>query len=174
MREASIPTSLVIAAKRGDHDALLRLLVIAQPDIRRFARHSCRRSSDIDDALQDTLWTISKHIGALQSATSFSAWLAMIVRRACLRMARMFVALPPLKHAPANLSERPIDDLRIDLVRAVQSLSNHHREVLLLRDIEECTITEISDRLGLSREAVKGRLHRARLLMREYLISDVT
>ena len=45
----------------------------------------------------------------------------------------------------------------------------HYREVVLLRDVEELTINEIAERLGRTREAVKGNLHRARLLLREYL-----
>ena len=43
------------------------------------------------------------------------------------------------------------------------------REVILLRDMEQLTIGEVATRLGISREASKSRLHRARLLVREYL-----
>ena len=62
--------------------------------------------------------------------------------------------------------------LRLDLSRAIQSLPEHYREVILLRDIEELSIDEIVAVLGLTRESVKARLHRARIMIREYLIHD--
>ena len=51
-------------------------------------------------------------------------------------------------------------------------MTDHYREVILLRDIEELSIDEIASMLGLTRESVKARIHRARLLIREYLIRD--
>jgi DNA-directed RNA polymerase specialized sigma24 family protein len=45
----------------------------------------------------------------------------------------------------------------------------HYRQIVLLRDVDELTIDEIAQSLSLSREAVKGRLHLARGLIREYL-----
>ena len=64
------------------------------------------------------------------------------------------------------------EDVRIDLSRAIQSLPDHYREVILLRDIEELSIDEISGVLALTRESVKARIHRARLMIREYLVRD--
>jgi RNA polymerase sigma-70 factor (ECF subfamily) len=65
----------------------------------------------------------------------------------------------------------PQDELRLDLSRAIQSLPENHREVVLLRDIEEMTVDEIAATLNLTRESVKGRLRRARALLREYLLN---
>jgi DNA-directed RNA polymerase specialized sigma24 family protein len=48
-------------------------------------------------------------------------------------------------------------------------LPEHYRQIVLLRDVDELTIDEIAQSLSLSREAVKGRLHLARGLIREYL-----
>ena len=64
----------------------------------------------------------------------------------------------------------PMEDLRIDLVRALESLPPSYREVILLRDMQEMTIEEIARHLNLTREATKSRLHRARTLVREYLL----
>ena len=69
-----------------------------------------------------------------------------------------------------ELAKVPPDELRIDLVNAIESLSPSHREVLLLRDLEDLTIWEIAGRLGVTREAAKSRLRRARTLVREYLL----
>ena len=75
-------------------------------------------------------------------------------------------------HVWPHLHDHPdvADELRIDLVNAIESLSPSHREVLLLRDLEDLTIWEIAGRLGVTREAAKSRLRRARTLVREYLL----
>ena len=54
---------------------------------------------------------------------------------------------------------------------AIQSLPEHYRKIVLLRDVEEMTIDEIASTLALTRESVKARLHRARGLIREYLLA---
>jgi RNA polymerase sigma factor (sigma-70 family) len=68
-----------------------------------------------------------------------------------------------------RFAHRSQDDLRIDLCRAIQSLPEHYREIILLRDVEEMSIDEIAATLQLTRESVKAKLHRARGLIREYL-----
>jgi RNA polymerase sigma factor (sigma-70 family) len=74
--------------------------------------------------------------------------------------------------AEMRLAHLRPEDIRIDLSRAIQSLPDHYRKVILLRDIEELSIDEIAGVLGLTRESVKARIHRARLMIREYLIRD--
>ena len=68
-----------------------------------------------------------------------------------------------------RLATLPQDELRHDLARALESLPAIYREVILLRDMEQLTIGETAERLALTPEAVKSRLHRARTLVREYL-----
>lgn len=172
MAEARYDVVLLEAARGGDQAALLRLLAVAQPDIRRYARLSCRRADDVDDAVQETLWLLYRRLGALRALTAFSGWLLAVVRRECLRLARRGMGQSDdIEEIENDLryASLPQDALRIDLARAIQSLPEHYREVILLRDVEEMTIDEIATVLGLSREAVKARLHRARLLIREYL-----
>ena len=65
----------------------------------------------------------------------------------------------------ARLTHLRPEDLRLDLSRAIRSLPDHYREVILLRDIEELSIEEIAGALGLSRESVKARTHRARMMI---------
>jgi RNA polymerase sigma factor (sigma-70 family) len=56
-------------------------------------------------------------------------------------------------------------------VSALESLPPHYREIILLRDFEELSIRELAQQLALTPAAVKSRLHRARQLMREYLLA---
>ena len=73
--------------------------------------------------------------------------------------------------AEQQLACRTDEALRIDLAHALESLPAHYLEVVLLRDFEELTIAEIAECLGEQPGAVKSRLHRARELVREYLLS---
>ena len=74
----------------------------------------------------------------------------------------------------ALLASKGDNDLRIDLAAALESLPAHYLEVVLLRDFEELTIAEIAERLGEPSGAVKSRLHRARELVREYMLGPGT
>ena len=78
----------------------------------------------------------------------------------------------PADEVEGRLAHLAPEDVRIDLSRAIQSLPDHYREVILLRDIEELSIDEIVGVLGLTRGSVKARIHRARLMIREYLVRD--
>lgn len=165
--------ALIESARTGDEQALISLLKAAQPDIRRYARQNCQTANDVDDAVQETLWLLYRRVGTLRALNSISAWLVAVVRRECRRLAaKMFHRKETDVQEfedDLRLSERPPNELRIDLAQAIRSLPDHYREVVLLRDIEEMTIDEIAATLDLTREAVKGRLHRARELIREYL-----
>ena len=76
------------------------------------------------------------------------------------------------RHEAEYFAQVPKDDLRIDLVRALESLPDMYREVILLRDMEQLTIGEVADHLHITREACKSRIHRGRALLREYLQGD--
>ncbi len=163
---------LVEAARHGDTVAIGRLLAAVQPDIRRYARLTCRQSSDADDAVQETMWLVARRVSTLRLAASFSAWIFAVIRRECLRIARRLpfhdASLDGLEN-DLSLSLREDTNLRLDLGRAIGSLPAHYRRVIILRDIEELRIGEIATIENVSREAIKARLHRARSLVREYL-----
>lgn len=158
------------AAVAGDATAILALMSAAQPDIRRYALRACRTSSDAEDAVQEVLWMVYRHVGGLRNLGAFSGWLFRIVARTCLKLAKTVLRYEPFpdNDADLELSNRPDAELRLDLAKAIQSLPQHYRDVLLLRDAQEMTIAEIANLLQLTRESVKARLHRARGLVREY------
>ncbi len=170
---ARYPVDLIAAASASDVGAIERLLVLARPDIRRYARQKCRSASDAEDAVQETLFVLFRKAEGLRRIESMSAWLFTVVYRICIRLPVRLVGFAldvDTADRAGELGTVPVDDLRIDLARALQSLPPHYRDVLLLRDLEELTINEIAERLGTTREAVKARLHRARALVREYLV----
>lgn len=167
-------SGLIIAAQTGDAASIERLLAICQADVRRYARMHCH-ASDVDDAVQETLLKISRKVSGLKAAAAFSSWLFVVIKRECRRLERLMFRYEPL---PDELAEeaalsRPDASLRVSLARALESLPAHYLEVVLLRDFEELTISEIAQRLDEQPGAVKSRLHRARELVREYMLAEI-
>ena len=171
----AIEAALFAAAQAGDPAALASLLRQLQPDARRYARYQCHRGSAIEDVVQEALLIIYRRVGNVRDTAALAGWVFKIIARLC-----MLPALA-LMRGTQVLSEydedkyfahMPQDELRIDLVRALESLPLMYREVVLLRDMEQLTITEIAQRLQLTREATKSRIHRARAMVREYLRPD--
>ena len=158
------------AARTGDRGALERVLIHSRQDLRRYAEHHCV-INDVEDAVQESLITVSRKLGDLRSLECFASWLFRIVKRECNRLKRgrrMLSGdvisddiLPVVMPEPA--------EWRHDVALVLESLPAHYREVVLLRDLEGLTIAEMAQRLHITREAVKSRLHRARVLAREYL-----
>lgn len=168
--------SLVDAARQGDHGAIVRLLAVCQPDLKRFARRTCATTQDAEDAVQIALWQLYRKIGALRTAATFATWLFRIVERECFRLFRGRGPAESLEdlgdaHLLAAAPCIP-QDLQIDLARAIERLSPPYREVLILRDVHELTTPEVAAQLGLGIEAVKSRLHRARGMVREQLLAS--
>ncbi|MEH6458957.1 RNA polymerase sigma factor [Chitinimonas sp. JJ19] len=163
---------LILATQAGDVAAIARLLAVCQADARRYARRHCH-VSDVDDAVQESLLIISRKVTSLKATVAFSAWLFTIIKRECHKLGRMMFRHEPLEDEmmEQQLARRTDDALRVDLAHALESLPAHYLEVVLLRDFEELTIAEIAERLGEQPGAVKSRLHRARELVREYLLS---
>lgn len=166
---------LIEAAARGDAGAVSSLLSVCQPDLKRFARRTCSTTEDAEDAVQIALWQLYRKIGALRTAATFATWMFRIVERECYRLFRLRNKAEDLDElASQDLPCAPAvpTDLRLDLVRAMERLSPPYREVLMLRDVHELTAPEVAAQLGLSLEAVKSRLHRARAQVREQLLAS--
>ncbi|MCV2350544.1 RNA polymerase sigma factor [Paucibacter sp. Y2R2-4] len=166
---------LIEAASRGEVGAVQRLLSVCQPDLKRFARRTCSNTEDAEDAVQIALWQLYRKIGALRTVATFATWMFRIVERECYRLLRLRSKAEDLDElAPQDMPLAPQlpTDLRMDLVRAMERLTPPYREVLILRDVHELTAPEVAAQLGLSLEAVKSRLHRARAQVREQLLAS--
>ncbi|WP_408953263.1 RNA polymerase sigma factor [Lysobacter sp. Hz 25] len=158
------------AARSGDRAALERVLTRSRQDLRRYAEYHCV-INDIEDAVQESLITVSRKLRDLRVLECFVSWTFRIVKRECNRLKRgrrMLSGDVITDEILPVVTPEPCE-WRHDVAAALESLPAHYREVVLLRDLEGLTIAEIGDQLGLSREAVKSRLHRARVLAREYL-----
>jgi len=160
------------SARAGDRPALERLLTRSRQDLRRYAEHHCE-INDAEDAIQEALFTASRRLMDLRQLECFASWLFRIVKRECNRLKRGVRGFmhEPITDDIADTCHVESRGLARDLAAAMQSLPAHYREIVLLRDLEGMTINELSQTLGLTIEATKARLHRARSLAREYLSS---
>lgn len=163
---------LIEAARLGDLQALSELLAVCQPDLKRFARRTCSTTEDAEDAVQAALWQLYRKVGALRTVATFATWMFRIVERECFRLFRFRTRAEALDELPPDqlpCAAAVPHDLRSDLIKALERLTPPYREVLILRDIDELTAPEVAAQLGLSLEAVKSRLHRARAHVRQHL-----
>jgi RNA polymerase sigma-70 factor (ECF subfamily) len=180
------PDSDVLKAlQQGDDLAVEELLRRYQSRIYRYGMKMCRDPEDAKDVVQDTLLTMARSLRSFRGASSLSTWLYTIARSFCIKKRRKGKFEPAEELSLSGVdsdnsgpisspSERPdhalsAKELGVHLDQAVQSLDSMYREVLLLRDVEGLSAPEVAEVLGLSVDAVKSRLHRARLAVREHM-----
>ena len=170
--------ALIDRARAGDRAALETLLQEVAPLVHRFGLRMCRHTQDAEDVFQDTLLSVTTHLHEFEGRSSLASWVFTLARTACSRKRRGLKNQPPVSdesvRESATQSPTPEDDagdkeLRDTLHGALFALSDEQREVLLLRDMEGLSAAEVAESLGLSVQAVKSRLHRARAALREQL-----
>jgi len=162
---------VVVAAQGGDPRAIATLLSGSHAHVQRFARTLCATPEDAEDAAQEALIVLYRKIGTLRAAAALASWVFQIVRHECIRRTRVALRKP----IPAHSLEQSAEDaalarLEVErIVHAVASLPPDQRAVLVLRDIHGLSGAATAQALGLSRSAMKSRLHRAREELRARL-----
>jgi RNA polymerase sigma-70 factor (ECF subfamily) len=144
-------------------------------------------AADAQDAMQDTLLNAFSHLGEFQGRSKFSTWLVSIARNAALSRLRNRKNVEsldlrdneqdrefPRPRQIAAWQDNPEDshsrsEIRQLVERALLQLPAKYRVIVMLRDIEELSTDDVARQLGLSVPAVKTRLLRGRLMMRESL-----
>jgi RNA polymerase sigma-70 factor (ECF subfamily) len=173
---------LLARARTGDREALEALLADHQAQIYRFGLKMCRDPEDAQDVLQDTLFAMARGVRDFRGASSVSTWFYAIARSFCIKKRRRskfapaetrsldsdasleaFQLADPAKALDDALAGREVE---MALEQAIGALEPIYREVLLLRDVEGLTAPEVAEVLGVGVQAVKSRLHRARLSVR--------
>lgn len=169
---------LISRAKSGDSLAMEQLLASVAPSLQRFGMVMCRNRTDAEDVLQDALFSIASHLPEFEGRSSFSSWAFALARSACSRKRRGLKNQPQValdealdSAEPSASPEQRTSELELAqaLSRALESLPEDYREVIVLRDVEDMTAPEASEALGISVEALKSRLHRARNALRQAL-----
>lgn len=180
-------SALVERARGGDTAAFSELVNQYERKIYRLAKHITQNDEDAEDVLQETFLKAFSHLGSFEGQSKFYTWIVRIaVNEALMKLRKRksdrTVSLDEPQDTGEDTVAREIavwhedpeqkysqEELREILDDAVNSLKPGFRTVFVLRDIEELSTEETAETLGISVPAVKSRLLRARLQLREKL-----
>ncbi len=166
---ADWPTEQVVsAAQQGDPRAITMLVSGSHTHVRRFARTLCSTPEDAEDATQEALIVLYRKIGTLRATAALASWMFQIVRNECIRRSRIALRRPSsgVEVAP-SAEDAVLARLEIErIVDAIARLPSDQRAALVLRDIQGLSGAATAQALGLSRAAMKSRLHRGRETLR--------
>ena len=182
--ESRTDDDLLTAARQGDAAALEALLVRYQPHLYRFGLMMCGNFEDASDVAQESLVSMARSLRDFRGDSSVSSWLFTIARRFCIKKRRRSKFAPAREESldagadaasladPAPTPEQSASnrELAAALTHAIDGLDPSQREVLVLRDVEGLSAPEVARVLGVSVDAVKSRLHRARVAVRQQLV----
>jgi RNA polymerase sigma factor (sigma-70 family) len=168
-RDRSWPSQQVIgAAQQGDQRAIALLLEGSHPHVRSFARTLCATPEDAEEATQEALIVLYRKIGTLRVAAALASWMFQIVRHECIRRTRVALHRPILvEDTEPSAEDTALARLEVErVVECIAGLPAEQRAVLVMRDIQGLSGAATAHALGLSRAAMKSRLHRGREALR--------
>jgi RNA polymerase sigma-70 factor (ECF subfamily) len=178
---------LVAQAKAGNVGAFEELVNRYERNIYRLAQRITQNHEDAEDVLQDSFLKAYTHLGDFQGDSRFYTWLVRIaVNESLMRLRKRkpgrTVSLDEYVETEDDFMPREVVDwgdspentyaqkeLEAILAKAIDSLEPGYRTVFLLRDVEQFSTEETAQMMQLSVPAVKSRLLRARLRLREQL-----
>ena len=177
---------LVEQAKKGDFEAYGQLVSRYERKIFRLARNITQSDEDAEDILQDSFLKAYEHLDSFQGQAKFYTWLVRIaVNESLMKLRKRKSDRSVSLDENIETDEEPIArevavwdnpeqqysraEMKKVLDEAIASLKPIFRTVFVLRDVEELSTEETAETLGLSIAAVKSRLLRARLQLREKL-----
>jgi RNA polymerase sigma-70 factor (ECF subfamily) len=177
---------LVTLAQQGDNRAFDELVKRYENKVYRLTFKILRHEEDAGEALQDAFMSAYKGLKNFKSDSTFSTWLYRVATNAALMKYRKrrdgHISLEQSQSYDEDAdrleipdwSALPDEDLmtgELDeiLAEGLSRLPDELREVFVMRDIEELSNSDVAERLQLTVPAVKSRLHRARLQLRDRL-----
>ena len=186
-------TELARRIAQRDHAAFEALMRRHNGRLFRAARAILKNDAEAEDAVQDAYLDAYRHMGEFRGGAQLGTWLVRIVVNHSLmrlrKQKRGAVVVPfgghpadggdaPALDVPDHTSEPPSNaalraEIRRVLERRIDELPAAFRTVFVLREIEEMTVDETAECLGIPPATVRTRLFRARALLREALARDV-
>jgi RNA polymerase sigma-70 factor, ECF subfamily len=193
-------TALIDKARMGDDHAFTKLVNQYEDLVYSFAYKVCRDKEKAEETWQDTFVNVYRKLHQFDGKSKFTTWLYSIVANNCrmkrrktkLEMASVHIDEPKSFHGDSEVDrtahetqtvaawrDTPLDnvmdaELKSKLDTAIQKLPYDYRVVFVLRDVEGQSAEETGKILKLSVPAVKSRLRRARVFLREQLNEYMT
>ena len=182
-------SELVQRARQGDEGAFAALVEQNQSRIFNLALRMTGNPDDAAELAQEALINAWKGLSKFQGGSSFATLLYRLTSNACIDFLRREkrrsglsmtvsldedeeerqVELPDLRYSPEVEAERR--ELRAAIREGLETLSEEHRKVLVLRELDGLSYAQIGQILGLEEGTVKSRIARARVALRKYLVS---
>jgi RNA polymerase sigma-70 factor (ECF subfamily) len=169
---------------RTDHDKLYRDEMVPHMGVLfRYALRLTNNEEDAKDLLQETYLKAFRFIDRYERNTNAKAWLFRILKNSFFNTIRKSGKMPNVvEFSDAEWHDVPVESGDVtagagqldkvigdDVVTVMESLSDEHRTIIILSDIEQLTYKEIAQILDLPSGTVRSRLHRARKLMQHAL-----
>lgn len=192
IEQSDYEKELVMRAKDGDLDALNTLLIKHRPMIFSIAMTIFKKKSEADDATQEIMMRIQKKIASFRGDSTFAAWIYPISHNLCIDLVKKknsylkktlydsfnedtdFVAELAVTSLNSSKVEREISvtkKARLHIHEALESLSEKHRKILIMREIEGLTYEEMAKILNVRVGTIMSRLSNARKYFQENLES---
>jgi RNA polymerase sigma-70 factor (ECF subfamily) len=187
MADINQDRELLERIRAGDKTACDDCIRVHSPGIYRLALRLMRDQSDAEDVVQEAFLSAFKGIDRFDGRSGLSTWLYRIAfNAAMMRLRRRRPEFVPVETSDETEGDLPIPEALVDwcllpeqelvraeareeMERAIGELPPKLRAVFVMRELEELSTEEAAQALGLSEQAVKTRLHRARLFLRERL-----
>jgi len=174
-------SELVVAAYRGDKEALQRLLKANWGWLKGLVYSVLGGAQDLDDVMQEICLRVIQSIRTLREPQRFRGWLAVLARREAIRhrQGRKHKVIPfdgsPLPEQAEDDVDNPLEDLeRKELcgrvLEAVQRLPEKYREVFVLAHSGELTYAQMAEVLEVPITTMQIRLVRARQMLRDQVL----
>ncbi len=179
---------LLRKARTGDFDAFQSLIETLQPRVYGLAMRILRGTHDAEDVTQQTFLALIENIDSFREESTLATWVLKIATNFALKILRRrktvlmatfsdithedtygdlphpdFIA--PWTETAPQIAEKA--EFQAELERALDGLNEKYRAVFILRDIEQLSVRDTAEALGLTESTVKVRLLRARLMLRE-------
>ena len=182
--------SLVAGLKAREEGSVERLVATFGNKVYRLAMRITRNPDEAEEVTQDALWTAARKIDSFRGESAFGSWLYRITANTAYQKLRRRrerevegdwdALLPQFDDDGRHLE--PVEDwsesagelvvqneLREKLQEAVNALPPDYRTAFVFHDVEGLSNPEIAEMLGISLPAVKSRVHRSRLFLRQKL-----
>lgn len=182
-----LPDQEVVERVRSGEKGLYEILMRRyNQTLYRAVRSYLRDGDDVQDAMQEAYVKAYTKLDQFKGDSAFSTWLVRIGINEALQVLRkqrtMHIYTDPGQRAEGltqlpdtgqmNPEQRTIrDEHRRLLEQAVDRLPDGYRAVYMLREVEEMSVAEVSQVLGISESNVKVRLHRAKIMVKDALLS---
>lgn len=184
VNESETDESLVLLAKEGDWAAFEKLFNRHRTLVYRYAYQMVGRRDDAEDIVQEVFVRAYKNLARYRDEARFTTWLLRIATNLTTDRARMSNRRQVLEQKEAqgaltwmttNISEDPVENLESDrriviLRKALNALPEHHRNMIVFRDIEEREYTEIAEICGCTVGGAKLRVLRARRALKDRMV----